>query len=131
MGQNMIDLDIRLREIVQREDFLINQCEKAEELLDDLLINQYEKAEELLDDPKRQQQLDEWQTELRNLEQSYWKTERMLYANDLLCPIVHEEAAAVVERADAVRNHAAPHVPMATDIVQKCAVAVSGFGDFP
>ncbi|KAJ5967869.1 hypothetical protein N7501_004117 [Penicillium viridicatum] len=71
-AQNVIDLDIRLREIVQREAFLINQCEKAEELLND---------------PKRQQQLDEWHMELRNLEQSYWKTERMLYANDLLCPV--------------------------------------------
>lgn len=71
--QNMIDLDIRLREIVQREDFLINQCQKAEELLDD--------------PKKRQQQLDEWHIELRNLEQSYWNVERMLYANDLLCPV--------------------------------------------
>ncbi|KAF4771311.1 hypothetical protein N7455_007969 [Penicillium solitum] len=69
----MIDLDIRLREIVQREDFLINQCQKAEELLDD--------------PKKRQQQLDEWHIELRNLEQSYWNVERMLYANGLLCPV--------------------------------------------
>ncbi|CAI7611854.1 unnamed protein product [Penicillium viridicatum] len=71
-AQNVIDLDIRLREIVQREDFLINQCEKAEVLLDD---------------PKRQQELDESHTELQGLEQSYWKTERMLYANELLCPV--------------------------------------------
>lgn len=58
MGPEDDDLDIRLRDIVQREDFLINQCQKAEELLDD--------------PKKRQQQLDEWHIELRNLEQSYW-----------------------------------------------------------
>lgn len=45
MGPEDDDLDIRLRDIVQREDFLINQCQKAEELLDD--------------PKKRQQQLDE------------------------------------------------------------------------
>lgn len=28
-AQNMIDLDIRLREIVQREELLVSQCEKA------------------------------------------------------------------------------------------------------
>ncbi|KAJ5680941.1 hypothetical protein N7536_012080 [Penicillium majusculum] len=131
--QNMIDLDIRLREIVQREDFLINQCQKAEELLDD--------------PKKRQQQLDEWHIELRNLEQSYWNVERMLYANDLLCPVgpswragtlfpvklktVYEGEDAVVELADAARSHVAPPVLMAVDIVQKCAVAVSRLGAFP
>ncbi|OQD96984.1 hypothetical protein PENSOL_c014G02185 [Penicillium solitum] len=117
--QNMIDLDIRLREIVQREDFLINQCQKAEELLDD--------------PKKRQQQLDEWHIELRNLEQSYWNVERMLYANDLLCPLktVYEGEDAVVELADAARSHVAPPVLMAVDIVQKCAVAVSRLGAFP
>ena len=53
----MTGLDIRLREIVQREYILINQCEKAGELPDN---------------PKeRQQQLDKSHTELRNLEQSY------------------------------------------------------------
>lgn len=57
-AQNMTGLDIRLREIVQREYILINQCEKAGELPDN---------------PKeRQQQLDKSHTELRNLEQSYW-----------------------------------------------------------
>lgn len=71
-AQNMIDLDIRLREIVQREAFLIRQCDEAEDLLDD--------------PKKRQQQLDEWHAEMRALQQEYWSVERMLYANDDLCP---------------------------------------------
>jgi hypothetical protein len=70
--QNMIDLDIRLREIVQREAFLIKQCDEAEDLLDD--------------PKKRQQPLDEWHAEMRALGQEYWSVERMLYANDALCP---------------------------------------------
>ncbi|KAJ5167729.1 uncharacterized protein N7482_003323 [Penicillium canariense] len=68
----MIDLDIRLREIVQHEAFLSKQCDESEDLLDD--------------PKKRQQQLDEWHAEMRALEQEYWSVERRLYANDTLCP---------------------------------------------
>ena len=86
--QNMIDLDIRLREIVQREDFLINQCEKADKLLNHLNKQQEEEEEEEEEEEKQQQeQLDKWHTELRNLGQSYGNVERMLCANDMNCPV--------------------------------------------
>jgi hypothetical protein len=70
--QHMIDLNIHLREIVQREAFLIEQCDKTDALS--------------ANSKKRQQQLDEWHAEIQVLAQEYWSVERMLYANDALCP---------------------------------------------
>lgn len=70
--QKLIDLNIRLCEIVQREAYLVKQCAESEDLLKDT--------------KKSQQQLDEWHAEMEALNQDYWSVERMLYANDALCP---------------------------------------------
>ncbi|KGO77371.1 hypothetical protein PITC_040250 [Penicillium italicum] len=121
--QNMIDLDIRLREIVQREEFLISQCEKAEKLLDG--------------STKEQQQLDEWHTELQNLERSYWTAERMLCANDRLCPDGPSWRAYLSLRKSpqwyltSWLIDDSPYVPRDMDIAQKRAAAVSKLGGFP
>lgn len=70
---NTIELDIRLREVVQREAFLTEQCKQ----LSDLLPSGEPKQQQ-------QQQLDEWHAELQTLNQDYWCIERKIYAIDML-----------------------------------------------
>ncbi|KAJ5192394.1 hypothetical protein N7449_008536 [Penicillium cf. viridicatum] len=124
-AQNMIYLDIRLREIVQREGFL-NQCEKAEELLDDPKKTKTTIRRVAYGTAKCRAKLLEHAADA--VRQRHTLSRRSFLASISLpskiatmLKIVHEEAAAVVERADAVRSHAAPPVPVAMDIVQKCA----------
>lgn len=65
-AHEMIELEIRRCEIVQRETFLTEQCRQAEK--------------------NPQQKLDEWHIELKTLDQDYWSIERLIYANDIRCP---------------------------------------------
>lgn len=73
---NIIELDIRLREVVQRETFLTEQCHQLSDPLPSGEPNQQQ----------QRQQLDEWNAELQTLNQDYWCIERKLSANDILAP---------------------------------------------
>ncbi|RJE24020.1 hypothetical protein PHISCL_03614 [Aspergillus sclerotialis] len=64
----LIRNDIRLREIVQRETFLIEEREKVEERAKSVALTDTEKI-----------QLKNWCEELEELNKDYWRQERGLY----------------------------------------------------
>ena len=85
-GQELIELEIRLCEVVQREDFLLQQCQQMPD------------GVEMVDSKQGLQQREQWQQELDSLNQEYWELQRMLYQNALTCPIRSIEASFLTTR---------------------------------
>lgn len=68
---SIITIDIKLREIVQREAFLLGECQELRKKseLDSLT-------------PKEKKQLEDREKELQNLDKQYWCQERLKYQAD-------------------------------------------------